>query len=602
MAIQVRNPNLNAVSIVLTTSRTSPSKCTVVGGSASGVPFSGTLVGTGYEKGIGRDFAINEYLDNSIYLDQNNIILFRRGMPSSVINVTAQVKVPRVRVGASTSGVTVTFFDSIMPITVQRLKGSGGGILGSEAWAESPCSGSTVRYAANEATQLIGAPSVGNHLVAYEGQYRNVLNSIYGDCGYSWWWNFTSSGIALIQGSPVGGAAGQCGGAGTQSCNIISLSTGTTKEGTRSHGSFCYENTDSESMRSQSVSRRSFSNYWVSPFRGVLWPNGNELMDNLTGGLWYKYLAVNNPGDSMWAFGLYNVGSFAWSFPSSNNKEWKQAVGWVDTDSDTKNANRILGIPEYRTNLLTNQTVGFGYNYNEADYFLAKPHPPFMRRTTQLELFYPHAQASSTSRYTCGGGSCYSSPHRGVGASSGDGEADFRTYSGGSLVVANYSTTVTPNPTYRGLNPCSTDPNTLLGRVRVGHWRGVQYWSRTDHTGGITDTNDFWWALAMQDVISDCLIPISMEPFIAIEQLKNPNYDWSDPPRGSLTYLSKIGYKVVAVFPPRGVIRLSEVFGNGGTNCNDLPETSGYRDPNSLTQEPLSRQKTVYFKGVCSSP
>jgi|694.fasta_scaffold00638_33 hypothetical protein len=584
MAIQVKNPFIGAISISLSTSRSSPSKCTVIGGSgAIGVPFAGRAVGSGVEIGVGKNFTITEYLDNSIYLDQNNIILFRRGMPSRPINVTKSIRVPRLSVSGGTGGASVSFYDELRDIAVERRAGSGNGILGSEGWADNPCAGSAVRYAANQATNMIGAPSVGYFLVSYEGQYRSVLSSIYGDAGYSFWWNFTSAGIALIQGSPTGGAKGLP----RTGCNIISSAYGETKEGTRSHTSFTYQNGLSEQIRSSSFSRRSFHNFTVSPINGVLWPSDEELNNQFTGGAWYKYQALLG-NRSLAEFGLYVVGSL--SLPSPSSKEWRQSVGWNDDIGPISNWNNILNIPKQRVSLLTNQTIPTNWNFTDGAIMLVKAHSPFTNRVTQTEFYYPHRSVSYQGRLGAG-------PVGQAGAAPAN---DFSTSTSATMSIVDFSYQTQPHASARGRNPCQQDPEYLTGWSRTGHWRGVTFWSPDDAEEGISDNSNYWFGLACQEAIADCVQPLSTKAWIALEELNNPKMDKEKPPSGTLSYLVKWGYQVVWVKRPNDNININ--WSRGWVNCNDLAEVSGYKSPNDLANDPISRRPTIYFKGVCSSP
>jgi len=587
MAIQVKNPFIGAISISLSTSRTSPSKCTVIGGSgAIGVPFAGQAVGGGVEIGVGKNFSITEYLDNSVYLDQNNIILFRRGMPSREIYVTKAIRVPRLSVSGGTGGASVRFYDELRDITVERRAGTGIGILGSEGWADNPCAGSAVRYGANEATSMIGAPSVGNFLVSYEGQYRSVLSSIYGDAGYSFWWNFTSAGIALIQGTPTGGAKGLP----KTGCNIISSAYGETKEGTRSHTSLTYQNGLSEQIRSTSFSRRSFHSFSVSPINGVLWPSEEELNNQFTGGVWYKYQALRG-SRSLREFGLYVVGSLALPKPSRDlTKEWRQAVSWNDDLSQEENWNNILGIPKKRVSLLTNQTIPVNWSYLDGDIMLVKAHPPFTNRVTQTEFYYPHRSVSYQGRLGAGP----------VGEAGTSPIGDFTTSTSASLSIVDFSYQTQPHASARGANPCQQDPEYLTGRARTGHWRGVSFWSPDDAEEGIRDNSDFWFGLACQEAIADCYQALNTAAWTQLEALLNPKMDKNDPPSGTISNLIKWGYQVVWVKPPNDNISIN--WSAGWVNCNDLGDVSGYKSPNDLTNEPISRRPTIYFKGSCRSP
>jgi hypothetical protein len=581
MAIQIRYPSINAVSVQLSASRGSPAKLFVTGGSAGGIPFSGRQIGSGSEIGIGRNFTITEYIDNSVYLDQNNIILFRRGMPSRPVTACADVTLPQVIIQGNSSGASVTFQDVLVRICVERLAGTD--TLGVEDWAESPCAGSQARYPASNALSIIGAPGGGSFLCSYEGQYRSVLASIYADMGCAYWWNFASGGIGKICSAGGGDRGIQVG------CDITSSVSGSTLDGTRSHGSFTYARSPTEEIRSTNFTKTDWETFEVSAYKGLIYPTYDEILRSIWGGIdAYNDIAYGIPPSTDY------INSTLIGLPELNSDDlitaFQQKFSWDPSKSPSKNWSKILGLPDIRFDVWGG--VQSGDEVTAGTCFLARKAPPKFFRKTQLELFYPYKKVSRSYKD--------------------------KQSSNISLKVKNTTITVVPEAVARGFDACGTTTEDIIGDASYGLWRSGQLWSRDDAEEGITDFSNSILNLNLQESIADCVVAVNFEPWLWLEAIKISRYieSTADPitqssifndylegeMAGTLRYLQKRGWSIVWVRPPRFAV---DINGITDINCNDLQSVAGYISPNDITQDPKpiedQNNEGADAEGTCTS-
>lgn len=582
MAIQIQYPFINAISLSLSTSRGSPARLYAVGGPGNGVPFDGSLIGTGAELAVGRNFTISEYIDSSIYLDQNNIILFRRGMPSKIIKKQKDVVVPVVRISGNARSAKVLFYDKKIKITVERLKGTD--TLGEEDWSDSPCSGSQTRYLADDALNIIGAPGAGDYWCSYEGQYRSVLSSIYSDIGCTYWWNFATGGLGKICTSS-GGNNGLA-----QGCNIISSVSGTTKEGTRTHSSFTYEREQIEEIRSISFSKTFKSSFSVSPYKGVIYPSFSEIRKSLWDGIsTYDNLSAGYAPPEYIDYGTISLPGF---YSADMVKVFQSKFNWNLSKSNNENWSRILGLPDLRTDSWGN--VSDADDISAGILKLVRSAPPRSYRRTLLELFYPYNEL--TVQYPT--------------------SVSRNTY---SLKVKNTTLTVSPNPSARGYNTqCGSSPEDLLSdgiNNPMGLWRGVQIYSPDDAEEGITDFSNAGLSLQLQESIADCVYQVNTEPFLFYEtigmsqaskrgSIGAEEYEayMAGDKAGTLRYMFKRGYAIIWIRPPRKSVNITS--SGEETNCNDLSEVVGYTDPNIVVTQSAPKETSSgddSLSSVCDS-
>jgi hypothetical protein len=578
MAIQIKYPSVNAVSVQLSASRGSPAKLFVTGGSAGGIPFSGRLIGSASEIAVGRNFTITEHIDNSIYLDQNNIILFRRGMPSRVINKCASIVVPQIIISGNASGASVRFRDVVRKFCVDRLAGVN--TIGEEDWAESPCAGSQTRYSAKEALGIIGAPGGATYLCSYEGQYRSVLSSIYADMGCSYWWNFTGAGIGMIC-SAGGGNMGEKTG-----CNITSSINGSTMDGTRSHGSFTYAKEPNEEIRTANFQRTDWYRFTSTAYRGIIYPTYKEILRSIWGGIdAYQDLAAGTPPTSDYINGgaMYLIDIEEDDLLTA----FHQKFSWDPNKTVNQNWSKILGLPELRTDAWGN--IESADDVAAGSCFLVRKCPPKFFRSTQLEIFYPH-ESISTNFLKIAGGS----------------ESSF-------LKVQKTEITSAPAASLRGYDICGATPNDLLGNTAIGTWRSAQLWSPDDAEEGITDFSNSTLNLNLQEALADCVIGVNAEPWAWLEgiqiakylgdsDLKSKQETWNKyiegDMEGTLRFHLKRGWSVVWVRPPRLSVSISPTL---GVNCNDLQSVAGYVDASSVLEPPQMNVEIDELSGVCTS-
>jgi len=172
--------------------------------------FNGVLVSQASHREQGSNYLIREWMDNSVELDQNCIVLYRAGLSAPSNNISTRTfSIPTINITRSNDGnYNYGFANTSWTSSTSRLSSAGGSILGEESYSASSCTRSEVTYEPNDALDLIGAPTVtqGDFRVSYEGTYRSVLSSIYGDYGCTYWWNWTNDTIQKIDLSsgPVG--------------------------------------------------------------------------------------------------------------------------------------------------------------------------------------------------------------------------------------------------------------------------------------------------------------------------------------------------------------------------------------------------------------
>ena len=292
MAIQIRSigANQNAVSVSLSASvGSSPAKLTVVTlsnisnvlsqslrgvTSVCGISFVGQLVSysTRYEQG--KNLLTSEYIDNSITLDQNCIVLFRRGLGGRPFVISKTVTVPSVNVIYNNGQVSFEFGSRNLPVSVQRFGGSSAGGLGNEEWTSNPCESSNVTYVATQALAIIGAPSpqgAAQMKCSYEGTYRSVLSSIYSDLGVGYWWDWSGGGIQVINGSVDFKVP-------TQGCGILSSESGATREGVSSQSSWSFVRWPGLKTSEGTASITNNDYFKVSPQEHPNYPTDNQIL------------------------------------------------------------------------------------------------------------------------------------------------------------------------------------------------------------------------------------------------------------------------------------------------------------------------------------
>lgn len=574
MAIQIQYPFINAVSVSMSISRGAPSKLFVVGGEASGFPFFGKKIGSGVEVGVGRNFAISEYIDNSVYLDQNNIILFRRGMPYTPVIKTKEVVVPIITITGSGVGATVQFRDVIVKSQVERMKGVD--TLGEEDWADSPCQGSQVRYSANKALGIIGAPTIGQYFCSYEGQYRAVLSSIYADVGCVYWWNFTVGGLGKICASG-GGDYGT-----REGCNIISSVSGKTEEGSRSHSSFTYQSAPTEEIRSVSFTK--VQNSWFTTqalvsvkfptfqqMRRMIWPSIDDY-DDLSNGLppRSQYLAIStlnlprpNGDEETNAFNK----KFPWDYDKSAEENWAHILNFPTLRKDT-----------WGSILEGSEDIGNGILY------LVKNVTNRKSDLTSMEIFYPYDDI--TVQYP----------------TSYDSNAN-------SLKVIQVTEEISPSASARGYNfECGTSTEDMTGEPKRGLWRSGQI----DEKRNIgSEEEEEALGKELQEALSDCVLSVNAAPFQYMEELTyqrtSDNSTYKSYLEGKIPntwpFLLARGFSIIWVRPPRRSVFVGAT-GGRSINCNDLREVIDYVDPNILAvSSPKLKEQgnNVKLAGVCDS-
>lgn len=240
--------------------------------------FNGVLVSQASHREQGSNYLIREWMDNSVELDQNCIVLYRAGLSAPSSNISTRTfSIPTINITRASDGnYNYGFTNTSWTSSTSRLSSAGGSILGQESYSANSCTRSEVTYAPNDALDLIGAPQVsqGSFRVSYEGTYRSVLSSIYGDYGCTYWWNWTNDTIQKIDISsgPVGSISdwGFSDTAGLDNnCKIFSYEIGATRIGVTTRSNWhVYRNTwdypEEDNSSSSNANFRQFINSYNS--------------------------------------------------------------------------------------------------------------------------------------------------------------------------------------------------------------------------------------------------------------------------------------------------------------------------------------------------
>jgi hypothetical protein len=236
--------------------------------------FNGVLVSQASHREQGSNYLIREWMDNSVELDQNCIVLYRAGLSTPSSNISTRTfSIPTINITRNSDGnYNYGFTNTSWTSSTSRLSSAGGSILGQESYSASSCTRSEVTYEPNAALNLIGAPQVsqGTFRVSYEGTYRSVLSSIYGDYGCTYWWNWTNDTIQKIDISsgPVGSIT-DWGFSNTSAldnnCKIFSYEIGATRIGVTTRSNWhVYRNTwdypEEDNRSSSNANFRQFVN------------------------------------------------------------------------------------------------------------------------------------------------------------------------------------------------------------------------------------------------------------------------------------------------------------------------------------------------------
>lgn len=556
MAIQIKSigANRDIVSMSLSASASdSPAKLsiTVLGDNGSrgsninnigGIKFVGQLISYSTHKEQGKFLTTYDYMDNSIQLDQNCIVLFRRGLGGKPINVTKVVSVPVVNVNYNNGRVSFRFGSKNLSITVQRQAGYTANGLGDEEWSSNPCDSSNVTYNSNQALSIIGAPRVGNFRCSYEGTFRNVLSSIYSDAGVGYWWNWTNNQIEIIKDESIQFNVPKDG------CGIISVDYGATREGVSSQSSWWFERWPLVQTQEATATITDNSHFSVSPVKHPNFPSDQEILEKACPALSiYNALLA---GDYQ-KLGYNILCKIELSLSVSDPKFLNLLASKFNFDSKNSNFEDAL------FNYLNIEGPG--------NFYLAYPlnNNNLSREYTQ-EFYYPY-----------------------------DGSYEFDGSGGDEYNFTRIESSFNPQPSQRGKNPFSKTFEDQNNIIRKGYWRSV-----SEHVSGDIDASDF--AEAVEDCIKvvphDLICQIkdqkSLPSADEVIQLKKP--DNALRPGEDPAYLSpgqrlrdqieKDGKVIIFVRQPRYSI---SVIQNGiSENQNDLTETFDYEDPNAILDAP----------------
>jgi hypothetical protein len=518
----------------------------------NGITFAGSLLSVSSNKEQGKKYTTYQYIDGSIYLDQNCIVLYRRGLPgASRVNVCKKIRVNRLRTTVGRNGVSFSIQQKDESYCVKRYSGKSAEGLGTEDFTINPCQQSDVKYDPNEALAIIGAPGVssGDLEVSYEGSYRSVLSSIYNDFGlYFWWdWRYTQPSKAL---KSFSGSIKIPTTLPDSGCGVLSSTRGWTREGTYTSSTWVLARQTEYSNTTGSASIIKHDAFSVAPLLQWRYPSARwwlymniqaaKIADavnyrnfGLLGMIDYGTLSV--PGASFGSDG--SIGKWEWLYKKFN-------FNWnLDLRSNLLNALNLPGGGYFAL-------VGNIDNFKDPEF--------------NQELFYPYPYLNSTKR----NGSLAS----------------------GSLKIV--STEYDPPMVRRGLNPLSDTFEDRSGTVRFGHWRSVSAWVDGEDED----------MLAFDKAVQHCFSQVSADIFIAIFDEDN-GYNFINeggqevavPAPGSLRESIEIdGLQIIyvqrpylSIFPYQGGLK----------HWGDYTETAGYQDPNSFeeyyNQERIALEKAA---------
>lgn len=510
----------------------------------NGIQFAGSLVSYNRHYEQGKNLITYQYIDNSIYLDQNSIVLFRRGLPSKTTTVGKKLRITRLRVTAGSGGVSFKLVTTDEYYAVSRFEGIGAGGLGREKFTTNPCDQSDVDYDPNEALNIIGAPNIlGLGRVSYEGTYRTVLASIYNDAGsYYWWdWRYADAKTAIKK---FNGSISIPDDLPKEGCGILSVDEGWTREGTYTLSSWLFERDKGYEAIDGSASTVVHDSFDVTPINHPNYPGPFDvLFENIPA---YRTAYAVWRGDFS-LIGLKNYGTIG--IPGTPYGEEKEILYY----KYNFNFNKSL-----RQNILESLGVGEG-----GAFFLVKDLENIQRPPKNMELFYPYNKVNDIDR--------------------------FGSLRDGSLKIRRVE--YSPATTRRGLNPLSGTWEDQAGVVRYGLWRSVSIWIE----GNASSSN-------FDEAVQDCFVGVSHDIFCSLHDNAN-GYTWINigggqekqvVAPGSLRYLiENQGFRIVYVrYPKNGMFPLQAAgdSSRGFTNFNDTPDTVGYVDPNTISNEDKEKE------------
>lgn len=332
MGIQIRNvvgANSGVVSVSLNASvSTSPAKLTVTSFNGSnqksgtlsfgGIRFVGELIAknTHYEQGK-MGLITEEYIDSSVRLDRKNIVLFRRGLPSRSVIKYKTVTIPTLSIVSSGSSSRLQLTDRQYEIAVERKVSTSRDVLGEEEWSSNPCEAGAVSYSVSEALSLIGINGSYKNRelrVAYEGSYRSVLGSICGDLGMSYWCDWSTGAIKLIDSTHNWSVPSM-----TEGCGILSADIGFTKNGTSSSASWVCSKPEPYDFRSDSITLTTPSILDISPVRHRDYPTDDEILYSICPA--YKKYKMGAKGFGLQEVQRLDLSSINFSLPTTLNSD-----------------------------------------------------------------------------------------------------------------------------------------------------------------------------------------------------------------------------------------------------------------------------------------
>jgi hypothetical protein len=526
----------------------------------NGIQFAGTLIGYNRHYEQGKNLITYQYMDNSIYLDQNSIVLFRRGLPSTTTTVGKTLRITRLRISAGSRGVEFRIETRDEYYAVSRFQGTGAGGLGREKFTTNPCEPSDVDYDPNEALNIIGAPNISGGRVSYEGSYRTVLASIYNDVGcYYWWdWRYATARQALKK---FNGSISVPEDLPKEGCGILSVDEGWTKEGTYTLSSWLFQRDKSFEAIDGSASTVVHDSFDVSPIPHPNYPSAFDILFDTIPAYRTAY-AVWEGNFSL--VGLKNYGSIG--IPGSPSGDERENLYY----KYNFNFNKSL-----RANILEYLGVGEG-----GSFYLVKDLENIQKPPKNMELFYPYSNVSDVSR--------------------------LGSLTDGSLKIKRVE--YSPATTRRGLNPIGGTWEDEVGLVRMGLWRSVSTWIE-----GNSDSSEF------DDAVQDCFVGVSHDIFCSLFD-NNNGYSWIDlgggnekqvvAPGSLRSSIENDGFRIVYVrYPKRGIFPLQAAQRSIArfTNYNDLPDTIGYEDPNAISNEDQEKaleeaaEKDKEYNNPCKS-
>lgn len=510
----------------------------------NGIQFAGSLVSYNRHYEQGKNLITYQYIDNSIYLDQNSIVLFRRGLPSKTTTVGKTLRITRLRVTAGSGGVNFNLITTDEYYAVARFEGTGAGGLGREKFTTNPCDQSDVDYDPNEALNIIGAPNIsGVGRVSYEGTYRTVLASIYNDAGsYYWWdWRYADAKSAIKK---FNGSISIPDDLPKEGCGILSADEGWTREGTYTLSSWLFERDKSYEAIDGSASTVVHDAFDVSPISHPNFPGPwDVLFENIPAyrtayAVWWRDFSL---------VGLISYGTVG--IPGTPSGEEKEILYY----KYNFNFNKSL-----RQNILESLGVGEGGVFH-----LVKDLENIQKPPKNMEYFYPYSTVNDVDR--------------------------FGSLKDGSLKIRRVE--YSPATTRRGLNPLSGTWEDQAKVVRYGLWRSVSIWIE-----GNTSSSNF------DEAVQDCFVGVSHDIFCSLYDNAN-GYTWIDigggeekqvvAPGSLRDRIENQGFRIVYVrYPKSGMFPLQAAGGTIPTfsNFNDTPDTIGYVDPNTISNEDKEKE------------